>query len=162
MAPLQPTEEDDEELHQEAPNDDDDLDVPAAGAENVDVVGPSSSSRIEDTRNKAPATVDEPPGDHDMNEDEDDTEEPNLSYNFDPAPGQGYPLYAESTNIGDKLVVSNVTDMHWDGYLDFTTAPQCKDHIGRTCTVLAKGIRSCRIRIVSVTDLGDIMLWISY
>ena len=66
------------------------------------------------------------------------------------------------TNIGDKYVVANVIDMHRDGYLDFTTAPKCKDLSGRTGTVLVKGTRSCRMRIDNVHDLGDIMLWISY
>ena len=36
-----PTEEDDEESQDEVPNDDDDLGEPAAGADDVDVVGPS-------------------------------------------------------------------------------------------------------------------------
>ena len=78
MEPLRPTEEDDEESQDEVPNDDDDLGVPAAGAENVDVVGPSSSSRADDFRNQklSICNLDELPEDHDMDEDEDETAEP--------------------------------------------------------------------------------------
>ena len=67
-------------------------------------------------------------------------------------------------DLMDLVIIANVTHMHHDGYQDFPTEAHSLDLVGRTGTVLTKGIRSCWLRLEDVTerDLGDIKIWIAY